>query len=125
MTVMNTQPGQITEKLKKLEMFLHHPEFGTSKEALENMMEENFWEVGASGNIYDRNILLNVLAERASNPNREEWELKDFKCSELSEVLYLVTYTLTQDDGRITRRSSIWKRYDLNWKIVYHQGTIV
>jgi len=39
--------------------------------------------------------------------------------------LYLLTYTLLQDKTRLTRRSTIWRRTDGDWKIVFHQGTVV
>jgi hypothetical protein len=32
---------------------------------------------------------------------------------------------LVQDNTRRTRRSTIWERSGVGWKIVYHQGTIV
>jgi hypothetical protein len=36
-----------------------------------------------------------------------------------------VTYTLVQDGKRKTRRATIWQRVGGEWKIVYHQGTVV
>ena len=88
------------------------------------MTEETFWEVGASGRIYSREYVLNVLEERFSNPQQDKWEIKDFKCQEIAKDNYLVTYTLIQYE-RITRRATIWRKHDYGWKIVYHQGTIV
>jgi hypothetical protein len=38
---------------------------------------------------------------------------------------YLVTYTMLQDDARLTRRATIWQQTTDGWKILYHQGTIV
>lgn len=37
---------------------------------------------------------------------------------------YLLTYTLLQGE-RVTRRATLWRRRGGEWKIVYHQGTIV
>jgi len=42
----------------------------------------------------------------------------------LMELVNLLTYTLAQG-ARITRRATIWRRCGSDWKIVYHQGTIV
>jgi hypothetical protein len=39
--------------------------------------------------------------------------------------VYLLTYTLIQDEKRRTRRATIWQRTAEGWKIVYHQGTII
>ena len=89
------------------------------------MTEETFWEVGASGKRYSRNFIFDTLEERFKNPPKDEWEIKDFHCLEISIDNYLVTYTLIQDKTRITRRSTNWRRKGKDWKIVYHQGTIV
>jgi hypothetical protein len=43
----------------------------------------------------------------------------------LSEDTYLLTYTLLQDNQRLTRRATIWQKTPDGWKIVYHQGTMV
>ncbi len=117
--------SKVAEELKKREPIFHHPEFGTSRQDFEKMTEETFWEVGASGSQYSRNFVLDTLEERYKNPQKDEWEISDFNCEEIAGNNYLVTYTLIQDKERITRRSTIWRRYNEEWKIVYHQGTIV
>ena len=122
----NTEVGllSILNELKKREPIFHRPEFGTTRKDFENMTEESFWEVGASGKIYNREYILNVLDERFANPQGDKWETKDFKCQEIAKDNYLLTYTLLQGE-RITRRATIWRIHDDGWKIVYHQGTIV
>jgi hypothetical protein len=60
------------------------------------------------------------------------WEMRDFHCLQIALDNYLITYTLIQGE-RVTRRFSkgdatrttIWQRCNNDWKIVYHQGTIV
>lgn len=49
----------------------------------------------------------------------------DHHCRKLAQDIYLLTYTLVQDNGRLTRRSTIWQRYLEGWTIVFHQGTLV
>ena len=117
--------SKIAEELKNHEPIFHHPEFGTKREDFERMTEETFWEVGASGNRYGREFILDTLEKRFNNPPKEEFEIKDFHCLEISENNFLVTYTLIQEKVRITRRTTIWKKSAEEWKIVYHQGTIV
>jgi hypothetical protein len=116
---------EIAKELKKREPIFHHPEYGRKKEDFERMTEETFWEVGASGSRYSRKFVFDTLEARFKNPPKEEWEIKDFHCLEISKNNYLVTYTLIQDKERITRRSTIWKKSGKEWKILYHQGTIV
>ena len=114
------------EELKKREPIFHREEFGRTRSDFENMMDKDFWEVGASGNIYTKNYVLDTLEDRYAKPYEEVWQAKDFKCKSLSENVYLLTYTLIQNNNRVTRRSTIWKYEDnQGWKIVYHQGTIV
>ncbi len=117
---------EVLDELKKREPIFHREEFGRSRCDFENMMDKDFWEVGASGNIYTKDYVLDTLENRYSKPYEETWQTKNFKCKALSEDVYLLTYTLIQDNIRITQRSTIWK-YENNqeWKIVYHQGTII
>lgn len=112
------------EELKSREPVFHHPEFGTTRADFENMMDDAFWEIGASGRRYSRAYVLDVLKERWRAAPAERWETYDFHCSEIAAGNYLLTYTLKQPD-RLTRRTSIWRRTDSGWKILFHQGTIV
>jgi hypothetical protein len=114
----------ILNELKQLEPIFHHPELGTNRSDFENMMADEFWEVGASGRIYNRQYVLDELEKRYNNPVKDVWETKDFNCMEIAPDNYLLTYTLRQG-SRITRRSTIWRRTDERWMIVYHQGTPV
>ena len=115
---------EVLEELKKREPIFHKPEFGTTRKDFEKMIEADFWEVGASGNLYSRDYVLDILEERSKKHDEESWQTKDFHCIEIAKDNFLLTYTLIQG-GRITRRATIWRRYNLEWKIVYHQGTIV
>jgi hypothetical protein len=122
--ITNPKLNEVLKELIKREPIFHHPEYGTTRKDFENMMEESFWEVGASGQKYSREYVLDVLEERAKNPVEDKWETEDFYCMELAPDNYLLTYTLHQGE-RITRRATIWRRYGKDWKIVYHQGTIL
>ncbi len=73
---------------------------------------------------YSRKYVMDTLELRHSEPFEDIWETRDFHCLEIAPDNYLVTYTLIQGE-RVTRRSTIWRRCDTDWKIVYHQGTIV
>jgi len=122
--ITDPKPTEVLKELTKREPIFHHPEFGTTRKDFENMIEDSFWEVGASGRKYSREYVLDVLEERAKNPVEDKWETDDFYCMELAPDNYLLTYTLHQGK-RITRRATIWRMHGNEWKIVYHQGTIV
>lgn len=118
---------KLLDVLKELvlrEPIFHRPEFGTTRADFERMTEEAFWEVGASGKRYSRQYVLDILEKRYANQAEDTWQTRDFYCIEIAADNYLLTYTLIQGN-RITQRSTIWRRTDQGWKIVYHQGTVV
>lgn len=115
----------VLDELRQREPVFHRLESGTKRADLENMMDPDFCEVGASGRRYGREYVLDILEKRFDNPEEDIWESRDFHCVELARDTYLVTYTLLQQKQRVTRRASIWRRTRQGWKIVYHQGTVV
>jgi hypothetical protein len=114
----------VLAELRRREPIFHRPEFGATRAEFESMVDDDFWEIGASGRRYTRKYVLEVLENRTRTPEEDLWETTDFRCQELASGLYLLTYTLRQGE-RVTRRSTIWRRVDPDWKIVFHQGTIV
>ncbi len=118
---------QILEELKIREPIFHHPEkFGKTKEDIERQMCDAFWEVGASGNVYRKQDVMETLLGRYQNPDYQDiWEAKDFAVTKIAQDNYLLTYILIQDKTRVTRRSTLWRRVNCDWKILYHQGTVI
>ena len=116
--------GVLNELIRREPIF-HRPEWGTTRAHFENMTVADFWEVGASGRRYSRDDVLAELERRQAVPTADVWEAAGFHCRELAADLYLLTYTLLQDNSRKTRRSTIWQRTTEGWKIVFHQGTMV
>jgi len=121
-----TAPEHLTvmRELMQREPVFHRPEFGSTREDFERMTVTDFWEVGASGRRYSRNFVIDGLQERFEKGSEEIWEMGDFQCREIAADHFLVTYTLIQRTRR-TRRATIWRRTDGEWKVVYHQGTTV
>ncbi len=115
----------VLEELKGREPVFHRTELGTKRTDFEDMMAEDFWEIGASGRRYSREFVLDELERRYAGDYDDVWETSDFGCRRLSEDLYLLTYTLLQNGVRRTRRSTIWRQTAGGWKIVLHQGTVV
>ena len=106
-----TKP-EISDVLKELaarEPIFHRPEFGTTRADFERMTAKDFWETGASGRRYSREFVLDELERRSSAPHEVVWEAKEFLCRELAPDIYLLTYTLLQNQ-RKTRRATIWQR---------------
>jgi hypothetical protein len=117
--------GEVLAELSRREPIFHRPEFGITRADFANMMIEDYWETGASGRRYAQAFILDALEARYSGPCNDVWETRDFQCRKLAEDVYLLTYTLLQDETRLTRRATIWQRTAAGWKIVYHQGTVV
>ena len=117
----------ILEELKSREPIFHHPDkFGRTKEDILAQICDDFSEVGASGNVYTKQDVIDTLLIRYNDPGYQDiWETKDFELKEIAKNNYLLTYILIQDKTRITRRSTIWQKIGDDFKILYHQGTIV
>ena len=116
---------RVTQELAQREPIFHRPEYGTSRRDFDQMMDDNFWEIGASGKIYSRSAVLDVLEKCHASPVTEQFKVTDFGCRCISENTFLVTYQLEQDGGRLSRRSTLWQFSGNRWKILYHQGTLI
>ena len=114
----------VLAELVAREPIFHRPELGTTRRDFENMVEPDFWEVGASGRRYGRAEVLDLLEKRHQTPHDDPWETSDFQCREIAPDDFLLTYTLRQN-ARVTRRATLWRRRDGAWRIAYHQGTLV
>ena len=106
------------------EPIFHRREYGTTRQAFEAMVAEDFWEVGASGRRYSREFILDTLVKRYATAHEDRWTAEEFYCQELSPGLYLLTYTLRQGP-HVTRRTTLWRKSRESWVAVYHQGTMV
>lgn len=125
MVMNNNELTNTLEELKKQELIFQHPPVGITRVYLENMIAPTFWEVGASGQCYNREHAITVLIDRLMNqPTKDRWQSKDFQCTQIAQDHYLLTYTVIQG-SRISRRASLWRRTQKNWSILYHQGTLV
>ncbi|MCF8462828.1 MAG: hypothetical protein K9G11_02850 [Rickettsiaceae bacterium] len=118
---------KILKELKSREPIFHHPEkFGKAKQDIENQMCDEFWEIGASGNVYTKQDVIETLLDRYQRPYTSDiWEAKDFALTKIAQDNYLLSYILIQDKTRLTRRSTLWRRVNGDWKILYHQGTVI
>ena len=115
----------ILNELTGREPIFHRAELGTKRSDFGKMTDAGFWETGASGKRYSREYVLDLLEQRHANGHDDQWETSEFRLQRLAEDVYLLTYTLLQDETRKTRRATIWRLSLDGWKIVYHQGTLV
>lgn len=116
---------EVLGELERREPIFHRPEFGVSRHAFEEMTAPDFWEIGASGRRYSRDYVLEQVVQRHSAPHVDAWETREFHCRRLSADTFLLTYTLAQEGARISRRTSIWRRREGRWQVLFHQGTLL
>jgi hypothetical protein len=122
--VTRREERAILEELRELEPIFHRPQYLNSRAQLEELVDADFWEIGASGRRYSREYVLRTLTARAAKGVEDHWETSEFHCRALGAEVYLLTYTLRQDE-RLTRRATLWQRGASGWKILFHQGTMV
>jgi hypothetical protein len=106
---LDPQLAVILRELIAHEPIFHRPELGTARADFERMTADDFWEIGASGHIYTRDFVLDLLEERHGTPQGEDLRPSDFCIRELSSDTYLLHYNLVQG-ARKTRRTTLWRR---------------
>ncbi len=111
-------------ELRAQEPLFHRPQFAATPEDFERLMSPDYWEIGASGRRYSRTFILETLKKQPLvDSEAANWQTTDFACRQLGPDTYLLTYTLDQN-GRVTRRTTVWRRNGANWQILFHQGTL-
>ncbi|OCP37486.1 DUF4440 domain-containing protein [Ensifer sp. LC163] len=113
--------------IRSLEEALHRPEVRRSRDAVEALLAEGFVEFGASGTVYRRAEIIDLLIQEDDN-NDGDLRTANYSLTSISRDAVLLTYESqrTQDDGskRYVLRSSIWKHNGEKWQMLFHQGTI-
>ncbi len=116
--------GQVEAELVAREPIFHRPELGTTREDYLAQTAADFWEVGASGQVYDREHVISVLLARGKVAGDEDWVVSDVRLRVIAADTCALTYHLGQA-GRHTRRLTLWRRDPDGWKVLYHQGTVI
>ena len=90
------------------------------------LLAEDFVEIGASGRIWTRNEILDLLATEEFQPP----VIEEFVCRQIADNVLLATYRTVRTDAEtgqrsIALRSSLWSKKSDGWCLRFHQGTIV
>ncbi|UTR07038.1 DUF4440 domain-containing protein [Alkalihalobacillus sp. LMS6] len=105
--------------IKALEESHLHTSIRTSGEALGQVLADDFFEFGSSGRIFSRQD----FKDGAGN---NHLTLHDWNMHQLDNKAVLTTYrVINHDSNKVTLRSSVWKLVGIEWKLFFHQGTIV
>jgi len=82
------------------------------------LIADDFTEFGASGGIWNKADLVEQLPRQPFTQRT----ISEFAVKPLSENTALVTYQCHTAASN-SRRSSIWRKQDEQWQMVFHQGT--
>ena len=100
-------------------------EVRSSAAALDELLDPEFTETGASGRRWTRAEILAALPAEAgagAGPDR----IADHAMAGrlLAADVVMLTFE-TDHEGRRARRVSLWRRSGGCWRVLYHQGTLV
>jgi hypothetical protein len=124
---MNGEPD-LARLLQNLEEQLLSPEGRASPRLIDDLLADDFQEIGSSGDMFGKAETLEGLAEESSDGHVYERHATDWSIRALSADVALVTYKIVTRDAtdgsvRTSRRSSTWAYRDARWQMVFHQGT--
>jgi hypothetical protein len=111
----------LAKDLLALEEALLRPPARYSPAELERLLTEDFREFGASGTVHDRASTIDLLMQESRAPFTPV-EVSDFTARKLGDDAALVTYYSKRGDA-VRLRSSIWRRDEGSWRMMFHQGT--
>lgn len=112
------------QELLAREPLTHRLPAQASRDTIADLLDPEFHEVGASGEVYSRGLVIDVVEGRyrsGTDPDDSRWCLQDPSIRQLGNDLYLFTYTL-EFHGRISRRATLWQWQAPAWRALYHQG---
>lgn len=119
-------PDAARRHLLALEPLTHRLPPGADRAAVDALIAPAYWEVGASGAVYRRDYVIEVVTQRYAtgvDPDDNAWVVDDFAVRQLADGVWLATYLLLQGE-RSSRRSTLWERTPDGWRALYHQGTL-
>lgn len=114
------------EILIENEIKLHQFEIRTDEREVAKLVHSEFLEVGKSGRTFDyRSVVESMSLEKQTGAVVHS---QDYQCIKLEENTFLVLYksAVIEKEGVIggfAKRSSVWVKDGVQWKLRYHQGT--
>ena len=114
----------LEKQVYELEIELLKPETRRSQEKISELLSVDFIEFCSSGDIY------HYIKGDVFESDVSAYEIKDFAIKELSEDCILATYKIIKHSEinecrKYSLRSSIWKKLNGTWKMIFHQGTLI
>lgn len=114
----------LAAELETLERALHAPQVRGDRASLAALLDEDFSEIGSSGQCYGRDAALQEIPlERAQVLIESEQYAVRLLAEGLAQVRYRSRYHVGGEAQRWVLRSSLWRRHGDGWRMVFHQGT--
>jgi hypothetical protein len=113
---------------RKLEERLLRPDVRSSAEELDKLLADESIEFGSSGRVFNKEQIIGALAYEQAEGYSPARTAEDVAVRYLATDVALVTYRTVRQNSTTgpelqALRSSIWKRVDRTWRIIFHQGT--
>jgi len=120
-----TPEQDLMRQIRLLEEALADPEVRASRDVMASLLSDDFREFGASGRIFDKEMILDLLADE---PAGDGYLVEELNVVRLGPDTALATYRipLREVAGEIkpaSLRSSVWRMEEGVWKALFHQGT--
>ncbi|MCY7396665.1 MAG: nuclear transport factor 2 family protein [Nocardioides sp.] len=113
-------PAQQVAHAIGLERGLLRPENRGSREVVERLLDPEFREIGASGRLWGRSVMIEAML---ADPGTRVITDDEMSGTLVAEGLVMLIY-VSAAEGRRARRTSWWRRgRDGRWRILHHQGT--
>lgn len=94
-----------------------------SRTKLQELLSNDFFEIGQSGKVYN----LNEVIESLSKEDDRKIEISNIEFRMLDDTMAQLIYTartyVQNNNYTLSKRSSIWRNEAGMWKIIFHQGT--
>ena len=102
-----------------LEKSLLEPAIRSDLTKLNDLLHHEFLEFGSSGQVYNKQDILNCLPHEKPRL----LEIESINAKALSDSCILLTFKLFSDHKLHSTRSSIWVNNSCQWQLIFHQGT--
>ena len=114
-TALITFLSMVFDLNKQCELELSDPSIRKNRKRLNQLLANDFEEVGKSGRKYSKAEIIEELV----NEDNISFSIQDFSFVLLFEDCVLVKYQTTLNN-QSAYRCSIWKKYEDQWQIHYH-----
>ena len=112
---------EMTDYFYALETSLFKKEFLNDKDYLNNILHDEFMEIGKNGTVYHKNDTIEALY----GSDDRKIDVKSFSVRMVSLSMFIVNYISTHEDGTRVYRTSLWMETLKGYSMYFHQGTII